>query len=80
MNDALNEYLKRLQPFVQIESLWAKDNAQLIEWIKKRENCLSLDPQGQLFTSEGFSQFLIQQWEKGGSRLTLLIGERKVCP
>lgn len=80
LNDALNEYTKRLQPSVQIDSLWAKDNAQLIEWTLKETHYLCLDPAGRLFTSEEFATFLAQQWEKGGSRLTLVIGGAEGLP
>ena len=62
LEEAFEEYIKRLKPTVQIESLWAKDTQQLIEWAAKEHNYISLDPSGRLFTSEEFSQFLAQQW------------------
>ena len=46
LNDAFNEYVKRLKPLVQIESLWAKDTTQLLEWAKKESHYLCLDPTG----------------------------------
>lgn len=80
LNDAFNEYVKRLKPSVQIESLWAKDTPHLIEWAKKENYYLCLDPAGRLFTSEELSFFLTQQWEKEGSRLTLIIGGAEGLP
>lgn len=80
LNDAFNEYVKRLSASVQIESAWAKDDAQLIEWAQKENFYLCLDPAGRLFTSEEFAHFLIQQWEKGGARLTLIIGGAEGLP
>jgi 23S rRNA (pseudouridine1915-N3)-methyltransferase len=72
--EAFEEYIKRLKPFLQIECLWAKDSSQLIEWAQKEGDYLCLDPSGRLYTSEELSHFLCQQWEKGGSRITLVIG------
>lgn len=80
LNDAFNEYVKRLSTTIQIESAWAKDDAQLIEWTLKENSYLCLDPAGRLFTSEELAHFLTQQWEKGGSRLTLIIGGAEGLP
>ncbi len=80
LDEAFNEYVKRLKSFVQVECVWAKDNPQLLEWTQKESSYLCLDPSGRLLTSEEFAQFLIQQWEKGGSRLTLVIGGAEGLP
>lgn len=80
LKQAFNDYMKRLQPYVQIESLWAKDNAQLVEWTQKEVQYLCLDPAGRLMTSEELSTFFTQQWEKGGSRLTIVIGGAEGLP
>jgi 23S rRNA (pseudouridine1915-N3)-methyltransferase len=80
LDEAFNEYVKRLKSFVQIECAWAKDNAQLMEWALKESSYLCLDPAGRLLTSEEFAQFLIQQWERGGSRLTFIIGGAEGLP
>lgn len=80
LDEAFNEYVKRLKPVVQIESLWAKDTAQLIEWAQKENHYLCLDPTGRLFTSEEWTDFLFQQFEKEGSRLTLIIGGAEGLP
>lgn len=80
LEEAFQEYAKRLKPFVQIECLWAKETSQLAEWAQKESSYLCLDPEGHLLTSEQFSAFLADQWEKGGSRLTLLIGGPEGLP
>ena len=80
LEEAFNEYVKRLKPLVQIECLWAKDTAQLIEWAHKEASFLCLDPVGRQLTSEEFSAFLVQTWEKEGSRLTLIIGGAEGLP
>lgn len=80
LNDACDEYLKRLSPSIQIESSWAKDDAQLIEWSQKEPSYISLDPKGRLFTSEELALFLNQEWEKRGARLTFIIGGAEGLP
>lgn len=80
LEEAFQEYLKRLKPFVQVECLWAKDSDQLIEWTQKEPFSICLDPTGRLLSSEGFADFITQQWEKGGSRLTLVIGGAEGLP
>jgi 23S rRNA (pseudouridine1915-N3)-methyltransferase len=80
LNEAFQEYVKRLKPVVQIEYSWAKDLDQLNEWAQKENSYLCLDPNGQLFTSEAFARFLFQQWEKEGSRLTFIIGGAEGLP
>ncbi len=80
LEDAFQEYVKRLMPFVQVECQWAKDNVQLIEWAQKESFYICLDPHGHLFTSEEFSSFFMRKWEAGGSRLTLIIGGAEGLP
>ncbi|MBF5059952.1 23S rRNA (pseudouridine(1915)-N(3))-methyltransferase RlmH [Candidatus Neptunochlamydia vexilliferae] len=66
LDAALAEYEKRLTGTVAIE--W-----ELKEALPK-EPYICLDPGGQTFTSPAFSKFLYQAWERGGSRLTFIIG------
>lgn len=80
LNDAVNEYIKRLQASIQFEFLWAKDDNQLIEWVEKETHWICLDPAGRLLTSEEFATFMNLEWEKGGSRLTLVIGGAEGLP
>lgn len=80
LEEAFSEYVKRLKPVVHVECLWSKDSSQLIEWAEKETFYLCLDPQGRLFTSEEFSHFLFQHWEKQGSRLTCIIGGAEGLP
>lgn len=80
LEEAIDEYLKRLKPSISVEWLWAKDNAQLIEFSRKESLVIGLDPAGQLFTSEQFASFLSQAWEKGRSRLTMVIGGAEGLP
>lgn len=74
LEEGFQEYVKRLKPTVTIECLWAKDNTQLLEWAQKETFYLCLDPAGQSFTSDQFSNFIFQKWEKEKTRLTFIIG------
>lgn len=74
LEEALDEYVKRLKPTLQIEFAFAKNDAQLLEWLAKETRAIALDPQGKLLTSEAFSAFLYDQIEAGGARLAFVIG------
>jgi 23S rRNA (pseudouridine1915-N3)-methyltransferase len=74
LEEAIQEYVKRLKPSVLIEFIWAKDDQQLVDSVKKEPLAICLDPAGRLMTSEELSSFLSQCWEKGGSRLAIVIG------
>lgn len=78
--EAVNEYMKRLQPSIKVESLWAKDDVQLIEWTHKEPYFIALDPAGRLMNSPDLSSFLQRRWEEGGSRLTCVIGGPEGLP
>lgn len=77
---AFEEYQKRLKPIMHVDCQWAKDSAQLLEWAQKEPSLVCLDPGGRLMTSEEFATFLSQCWQKGGSRLTLVIGGAEGLP
>lgn len=74
LEEALDEYVKRLRSTLQVEFAYAKNDAQLLEWLGKESRVIALDPQGKLQTSEAFSSFLYEQIEAGGSRLAFVIG------
>lgn len=74
LDEAIEEYLKRLKPTMQIEFVFAKNDAQLLNWLEKEASVIALDPAGKLFTSEEWSAFLLERIEAGGARLTFVIG------
>ena len=77
---AFDEYIKRLKSTAEVECLWAKNDAQLIEKARKEKGIVCLDPQGSLYTSEQFAAFVTQQLERNGSRLTIVIGGAEGLP
>lgn len=74
--EALAEYEKRLQGTMQIEWLLAKDDNDLAKWALADPNFIALDVQGQLLSSENFSQKLFQSH----SRLSFVIGGAEGLP
>lgn len=74
LENAFQEYIKRLKGTTEIECAWAKTDTQLIEWAKKERAVICLDPQGSLYTSEQFSKFLMRQLEANGAKSTFIIG------
>lgn len=80
LEEAIAEYLKRLQHTASIEFVWAKNDEQLIALVEKEETVVCLDALGQMMDSEKFSSFLIKQLETGGSRLSFVIGGAEGLP
>lgn len=80
LETALNEYVKRLQPWTSIEWIWAKNDIHLLEILQKEMSCIALDPLGKMYTSEEFSRFIQKKVEEGGARLTFIIGGPEGLP
>lgn len=80
LEEALNEYLKRMQPVAQFEFIWAKNDKQLLDLVAKESSVICLDANGTLMTSEQFSDFIHDRLVKNGSRLTLVIGGAEGLP
>lgn len=78
LDSALADYTERLKRTAKIEWLFVETNADLEK--KVEGHTIALDPQGKLCTSEQFSDFLIKEVEKGGSRLTFIIGGPEGLP
>lgn len=74
LDQALNEYYKRLKTQADVEFCLAKNDEQLLSWIDKESRVICLDAEGKMLNSEAFSHFLLSQLEAGGSRLTFVIG------
>lgn len=80
LDEAIQEYVKRLQPVALFEFVWAKNDAQLQSLAEKDESVICLDAAGKMYTSEQFSGFLLKELEKGGARLTFVIGGAEGLP
>lgn len=80
LEQALTEYLKRLQSIASIEFVWAKNNEQLLALVAKEPHFICLDASGQSMTSEHFSTFLMKKLEASGARLAIVIGGAEGLP
>lgn len=80
LDDAIEEYVKRLKPSLAIEFLWVKNDEQLIAAVEKESGVICLDANGQQMNSEQFAAFVNKKFEDNGSRLTLVIGGAEGLP
>lgn len=74
LDEAVQEYTKRLKPSLAIEYVWAKDDRQLIDLVQKEPLVITLDPKGRLLDSHQFAEFLAKSFVQGDSRLAMVIG------
>jgi 23S rRNA (pseudouridine1915-N3)-methyltransferase len=80
LENALQEYVKRLQGTVSIEFEWLRNEDQLLLFAKKEPLLICLDEKGVLMTSEQFAGFLKKNLEQGGARLAIVIGGAEGLP
>ena len=80
--DGYQEYEKRLRPILNLETAWYKTDEDMLKGIEKinHSEVVCLDPNGKQMTSEKFSTFLYNKLEKGGSRLSFVIGGAEGLP
>ena len=78
LDEALKDYSDRLKRTAKIEWLFVESNPELEKKIDG--HTIALDPQGKLYSSEQFSELLLKEVEKGGSRLTFIIGGPEGLP
>jgi len=74
LSEALIEYEKRLSREMSIE--WVQNYEGLV----KESSYLCLDSQGKSFSSPEFSKFFYKEVEKGGARLSIVIGGPEGIP
>ncbi len=80
LQDALQEYLKRLKPTLEMEFQWSQSDAGLLSLAAKEKHIICLDPEGKMMDSVTFSSYFQEQLEKSGARLTFLIGGAEGIP
>ena len=80
LDEAMQEYIKRLKPLASFEFVWAKNDDQLVELAKKEPLTVCLDSKGTPLDSEGFATYLMQKLQEGGSRICLIIGGPEGLP
>lgn len=80
LEEAMEEYIKRLRPSMEIESIWVKNDEQLLDLALREKALICLDPLGNLYDSKKFSSYLINQFVEHDSRLALIIGGPEGLP
>lgn len=80
MQEALDEYTKRLQGTIQIDWILAKSDKQLEQLLANERHYICLDPKGKAFSSEEFSKAIYNLFLKEGSRLQFVIGGAEGIP
>ena len=80
LQEATDEYLKRLQNSILIEWILCKNSDHLINTLEKESSWICLDPMGIMQTSEEFSVFLFKALESEGSRINIVIGGAEGLP
>ncbi len=80
MEQALEEYVLRLKPVLDIDFIWVKNDAQLVALVQKEKQVVCLDPDGEPLDSPEFSAFFHRNLQAGGSRLSMVIGGAEGLP
>ena len=80
LDEAVSEYLKRLQGTILFDFVWVKDDSQLLVNAEKEDHLIGLDPAGISMTSEQFSEFFAQQALISGARFAFVIGGPEGLP
>ena len=74
IEEGVEEYIRRLKSQMSIECVWVKNDEQLADALEKETTVICLDPAGKMLESEAFSKYIFQNFETGGSRLSIVIG------
>lgn len=74
LEEAIQEYVKRLSPFVHFEFLWLKDDESLHRALEKENHVVLLDPMGSMMDSIGFTDWIFHKFEIYGSKISFAIG------
>lgn len=74
LEEALSSYEKRLRSFSHITWQLFKSEKDLEKHVEREKNFICLDPTGVEYTSEQFAQFINQNIEQKGPKLSFVIG------
>lgn len=80
LEDAIQEYVKRLKPLAAFEFIWAKNDDQLLSLAQKEPLLICLDPTGKLMDSLDFAHFVQKKFIEGNSRVAFVIGGAEGLP
>ena len=74
MEKGISIYIERLKKFLAIEWVYPKDDKTLTRYLIKEPQFICLDPKGKVLSSLQFSSFLLEEFEKNGSKIVFVIG------
>jgi 23S rRNA (pseudouridine1915-N3)-methyltransferase len=85
LEDAYNMYDTRLRPStIDVKTIWHKNDGDLTKNVlndkEKGHTVVLLDPTGKTSTSEQFSEDVFEWLDRGGSRLSFVIGGAEGLP
>lgn len=80
LEEAVQEYVKRLSSWAQIVCEWVKDDHDLLKRAEGLSYAICLDPNGKEFNSESLSVFLENIFVEQGARLVFIIGGPEGLP
>lgn len=80
LEEAISEYVKRLQGVLSFEFIWVKNDEQLIVAASKEPIIVCLDPAGSSKSSEEFALYFKDKVVQAGSRLAFVIGGAEGLP
>ena len=85
LEDAYNMYETRLKPSnLDVKTMWHKNDDELTKHVHadsdKGHTVVLLDPTGKIGTSEQFSEDVYDWLDRGGSRLSFVIGGAEGLP
>ena len=80
LQQALQEYTKRLQKDVKIEWELAKKGENFLRLAKKHKNYICLEQKGLELSSLEFAYFIKNNFEKNGAKTIFIIGGSKGLP
>ena len=80
LEDAIELYTTRLRGTLELECVWVRDDAALVKQARDAGSVIALDPLGKTCTSEEFAELLFAAIERGGSRLSFIIGGAEGLP
>ena len=80
LQEAIQEYLKRLTPLAHFELIWPKDEKHFTKFVQEEKDLICLDPRGKMYSSEAFTDYFFKEVEKGGSSIAFAIGGAEGFP
>jgi 23S rRNA (pseudouridine1915-N3)-methyltransferase len=80
LEEALQEYLKRLSLVAQFELVWTKHEKSFSKLMREEKALICLDTSGKMLDSVSFARFFFKAAQEGGSKIAFAIGGAEGFP